>query len=641
MMESNKTALAKASQTLDARKDDQRRHKDAAEQAVSLEQTLQKARVASESTAAKKQTVVTRAKRRCQILDEHIKTLNESMSENVTTAVSAWLQEKEVQSQESADTGGWASRLLKAAKEALVSIVGSLESFLEKYVMSLSDRESAAELVRAVEDRTSARLQLHDAEKVSLDADAQVRDATQSERKSEVSRRSAEEALRQAADAAMQAEAVVIRATKAFEESNSSLTEATKQWEVAHGVFVQREKELQAAVMKTAEANTEVDRSRERLKVTQDRLEFAKAELVEATAAVLDANVALEAAAVGSAQMYLAELQDTCGASEEDFDMYMQHVDSISLLHALVAQRGKALALAQSLYANSTASHTDAQAAHRASRTGAADARELNGKRASEAELASRDFAERLAERNGTATRLAQARERLRIDVEAVGNISVVRNNASSIAQQLASELAEADKRANATLWQSELKRVDLRRALNGTNTSIAKMQDAEEVKRKAKQAWSEAKIWFEEYVASLLLGRKQQILEDTTAHEKWRHELEVNATKRELRMKFLLGTHQRHLRNMNTELQLDDKNAKRVAAKELFEWSEKETSEANKLLLKLSKEETDCHDNIATTYSDLQRLLKGHEDATKAYNEQDPKERERSFSTNLEGSGA
>lgn len=180
-----------------------------------------------------------------------------------------------------------------------------------------------------------------------------------------------------------------------------------------------------------------------------------------------------------------------------------------------------------------------------------------------------------------------------------------------------------------------------MRDTVNATNYSVSALQDAERAKVETRRNWTVAEFWAGEFIASLVIPQKQQVLDQATSYEAWRHELEVNATKREYRFKTLLETHQRRLRDLHLELELEYKNHLRADAKELFSASEKTALEANTKLETVLKEEKECHENIAKAYAAIQRLLQEHKEATKAYNEQDPKDRERSFATMLEGSGA
>merc|ERR1719221_337926 len=166
-------------------------------------------------------------------------------------------------------------------------------------------------------------------------------------------------------------------------------------------------------------------------------------------------------------------------------------------------------------------------------------------------------------------------------------------------------------------------------------------MEAAETKKKDARRAWNNAIAWFEEFEISLLLPHKQQILDDATAEEKRRDSIEVAKNSREKRMKLLLNTHERHLKLLNAQVELDHKEKERAAAKALFTSSEKAVVDAQNKLDKTVSDENTCHNNIGESLGELERLRNEHAQAQEGYANQDPKERERSFSTKLEGSGA
>ncbi|CAK9030303.1 Uncharacterized protein SCF082_LOCUS19164 [Durusdinium trenchii] len=74
------------------------------------------------------------------LAEQQVQRVNRTLSDNLTVLVSAWLQQQETA--KASQSGRWSERLLAAAKEVLVTMVGSLESFLDNYIISLSDKDN-------------------------------------------------------------------------------------------------------------------------------------------------------------------------------------------------------------------------------------------------------------------------------------------------------------------------------------------------------------------------------------------------------------------------------------------------------------------------------------------------------------------
>lgn len=95
--------------------------------------------------------------------ERNVQLVNQTLSDNLTVLVSAWLQQQDTV--KASQSARWSERLLAAAKEVLVTMVGSLESFLDNYVISLSDKDAVLQLMNAVDVRKEAELRWVEAEK--------------------------------------------------------------------------------------------------------------------------------------------------------------------------------------------------------------------------------------------------------------------------------------------------------------------------------------------------------------------------------------------------------------------------------------------------------------------------------------------
>merc|ERR1712039_1150052 len=176
--------------------------------------------------------------------------------------------------------------------------------------------------------------------------------------------------------------------------------------------------------------------------------------------------------------------------------------------------------------------------------------------------------------------------------------------------------------------------------AIERTSQRAAEVEEVEAAQAQALAEWNAAKTWFADYVISLELDTKEQILERATQKELRLHKHRNKTANREYKMKLLLGTHERHLLMLNTQVELAAKDQERIRAKAEFDAAQKATTDAQEKLDKTVEDETKCHENIAATYKRLGELMEEHKKAQKAWDEQDPEDRKRSFSTKLEGSG-
>lgn len=161
------------------------------------------------------------------------------------------------------------------------------------------------------------------------------------------------------------------------------------------------------------------------------------------------------------------------------------------------------------------------------------------------------------------------------------------------------------------------------------------------EAEAAAKKSAEEAKAWQASFNTSLQIGRKEGLLREAQQEQQRCEEAEVNASKRETRMRSLLNTHKKHLVLCDLQVELPEKEALRLEAKAAFDKAEKSLLEAQKKLESLASEEAETHENIGKTYKELEELKVEHSIADKEYNDQDPEERKRSFTTSLQGSGA
>jgi len=640
-MRHNETLVAEAKEAVEARLDDQQRLHDVADQASALEHGLEKARDIAEQAASQKKEAVARSVRRCKMLDEHVNALNASISENVTTVVSEWLLTRDEREAKEQDAGmSWGIQMLRRVKSAVVSLVASIESFLDDYGMSLTDKEAVTELIRAIEDRRSATAQHAEAETTLASAEAHARDAGHSLAKAAASTRGAREATRLAADRIPTAREEHRQRKEILQLAKDSLNASEVKLQEAEARLAERRAEQQAAAKAVALAAAKVATQAGQVRNATDVVDTSKAEVVEATFGLAAAERAREQAEALAVDTYYMRLRDECKASQVEFDIYMEQRELLCLLNAVIAVREHGHALAAEIRSEAASNYSDAIILHNITQDAASASRHAHMNRLQQAANASSALrlqgeahAEAVAVLTAAEKHLAQTQEATEL---------VHQQRRPAEAEAANASMAHVAVRAAlniALLVRNE--RIELlHNASNATAVQAGVVEAVEDRTAKAWQALAEAREWFVGFVETLLLGEKREALRDATAHEGRMQAAHEKATRRERRMKLLLGTHERHLKLLNDQVELQAKEAARVFARDEFKQAEQDFIDAEAKLAALVKSETETGENIATTYQELQELLDEHGKAKEAYDRQDPEERKRSFSTSLSGTG-
>ncbi|CAE7527033.1 unnamed protein product [Symbiodinium necroappetens] len=179
--------------------------------------------------------------------DKKVQVLNESLTENLTVLVSAWLRQQETAG-EASHSARWSERLLAAAKAVLVNMVGSFESFLENYVISISDKDAAMQVMRAVEDLKAVELSALEAEKNAEDAAEQVRQAEGKVAEAEAARMHSDSKARNATSAFEEAKDVMLSAERLLNQTRVVVDTVGQQLQDAKVLVGKIKAEVDAAV---------------------------------------------------------------------------------------------------------------------------------------------------------------------------------------------------------------------------------------------------------------------------------------------------------------------------------------------------------------------------------------------------------
>lgn len=631
----NQSALADANKVLDRRRDDHKKLQAALDKSLSLEQGLARAHQLAEDASVQARQVAARSKRAISELEEHVQRLNESMSENLTTLVSAWVKQQEAHQQASLSPT-WSSRLLAAAKSVLVKMVGSIESFLETYVVSLADKDSVVELVKAIDDKHAAILQLQLDEKSAEDAAAEAKDAKSMFIKAEASRKVADEAVAGAATKIPEAEELSHKAEAALNATKLALNASEESLAEARRLIEAKEAEIQSAVAATKQAASVVEQKKADLRNAEVGIEIAKAEVTQALTGLKAAQTSFADAHAQLIGGSLAQIKQHCRPTEEEFEAYLDYRDLIALAKHVTAQRQRSSdALKQQLERHEERLR-EAKAAQLTAEKALAESQRHQGRCEDALKLAEADLDAKEVERLQALDTMNITRMAFDADQAKVEVLLESRSEADAASAQATESSENAAQHSASTLSKRNLRSSELDLAINVTQTKTEALAVAREAEADGLRSLELTKVWHAAFNESLELELKQQRLSEAIAEEKHRNNIHVSRALRESRMKLLLRTHERRLALCDAEVGLAEKLDARVHAKAEFDRAEAALLAAQTKLDELLKSESETHTKIAETYKEIEELLTQHGEAQKAYDAQDPKERERSFSTSL-----
>jgi len=638
----NVTATAGAAKAFEDRLHEQRRLTAAATEAGELKTSLDATRRLAEDDVAVKLDAQGRAGNRVRMLTEHVETLNASLAENLTTAVADWLhakEEKEALAASGAELG-WARRLVLAAKSAIVSVVGSIEVFLDTYVMSMSDREVVLELVRASEDRKMAEQRLRDAEVAADSAQVQAQDARSSVARAESARLTAEEAVERAVGAVRDAEAVMRAAGETLNATRRELEASHERLQAERRALDERKGDLLRATAAREASTATVAESQNELRRCHDAVEAASSGVVEA-AAVLEAE---EAAVMGSRasamDAYFGKLRQQCGATSAEVEAYMQDRPLLSLLRAATVARERALVASRAAESGAASNRSAAEAARRRAHEGLQDARAAHRICERDAASASAELSlrvELLAEREvalaSAQAALGRAKERMTLVSDARMQADADATAAIAVHINTGVAASEAERRRSA-------RAEELRLALNATHARLSEEVQAEVGEAEAARVVEVTKLWLSDFTTSLQLGVKNRSVELATELEIDRRAAGAAAKRLEARHMKLLKTHERRLQLVDAQVELVVKDKAQATARTEHAAAEKTLLDAQTKLDTLVKTDAETNKNLHETYGMVNKKLEEYHAAKDEYEKQDPKDRERSFSTSLSGSG-
>merc|ERR1719327_1906743 len=191
---------------------------------------------------------------------------------------------------------GWTRQFIRKAKKALVDLVASVEAFLDAYVMDMTDKKSAVELIRALEEHKAAKQTLRDLDASLKNATTKVTKFAQSVKKAEETRDKSIETANLTGTLVLEAKHALQIAQDNLNTTRVGLAAATKQLKAAEDALNstsahadQAELALEHADRATLDRRNDFRKSQEELEVAQSVVSRAGYAVELAEAALLDA----------------------------------------------------------------------------------------------------------------------------------------------------------------------------------------------------------------------------------------------------------------------------------------------------------------------------------------------------------------
>lgn len=623
----------------------QKRFDELAEQRARLDeanatvQLREEARKLADEDAVRAADNVTQLIAQCKRLEEKVDYLNSSLNENLTTIVSQWIEVNNAAEQSQADAG-WSATLISAAARALVSVVSSIEKFLNNYVVDIKDKDDILRLVHTIDELKASRKSLKDAEAAQVNATASAAEALSAVRKSVASRKAAEGSVAQAQQAHAEAGGKLEAARGVLNQTMLKVEASRGRLDLAKRTLEQHDDWLRTAESVTAAAEDLVRERQAALAAAREALAEARTRLEEANAALAAAETQLANLEADAAHAYFRRLQERCGAGDREIEAYREERELLSLLRAGVLHREAIHAASSAWHAQALANRSRAEGILQSAKDAVAMAKRRHQQLVEAAAAADAVLELRELELQESAARLVEAQARMAAALKEVASLDEQRQRVASDVTAASKRLAEATVASRQAAGARSARQKELVRAMNTTVARAEQAALAELKEDEAEVAMTRARDWLPRFVRGLQLEAKEEELKDAKQEESRRSGIEAKAAEREARMRKLLATHQRHFKLLNDQTEVNRKEGERVHRKGEFSAAEKSVVASQEALDKLVKEEETCHENIGKTHADVERLLKEHGLAMEAYNKQDPEDRKRSFSTKLEGSG-
>ncbi|CAK9102041.1 unnamed protein product [Durusdinium trenchii] len=394
---------------------------------------------------------------------------------------------------------------------------------------------------------------------------------------------------------------------------------------------LQAKSKILVADFATAENN--IARQSTDLRTLQELARVDDADVAKAAQALVEAEADVtnaKAAYVGST---LADARRQCQPTEQEYQVYLHFRELVSLAKHIVVQRLLALQLADQFWVTQDHIFRDAQAAHETVLDDLADgAAELHER---SVVLAAADTYSSSAEDQEQA--FLEAQSHFIKSQEKVDEVLALRRKADFAASHQLSVYGKAAENLDLAKKHLHNRRMALEGATNQTDQLEKDLLAAIQAEAMANESLRATKVWQKEFNASLQLERKEETLVEAKHEEDKKAAAKAEVSKHEARMRTLLETHKRHLALLDTQVELPQKDKAKAEAKIAFDAAEKNVVEAQSKLDGLVKTEAETHVKISETYEELNRLKIEHTEAEREYQDQDPEDRKRSFTTSLQ----
>jgi len=423
-METNLTSFATARVLAREQHERYRQALQALDKATEAQQSVYASRDWVEENLSGQRADLERLNRRISILSDHISVLNASMSDNLTSVVSAWLRDASV------DTDGIGLHFWRFARALLLPLVSFVESLYDHFG---NDKQLAEEIVQTVRARDNAETERLGAEQVLQVAE----EAEKNEKREFTEEDLALATVRATADEigveSKRAWAEFYSVEQAMELTSAALANSRKMEQRSNESVVEKTKQLASASDSLRAATDNVQKQQRALDEASRAVEESRSLKARMKDDMASAEKDLQLAQSRTTRDYHALLKKSCQATDQEFDSFMRVSSLASLVRAATAKRRMEAAAADASYNDAVANVTSSDAEVSMATTAVKRAAlYLHQKQL--ADIEARDtLARRNADLRDALSQLTGAREEIQRARLSLANLSQVRTHADAV----------------------------------------------------------------------------------------------------------------------------------------------------------------------------------------------------------------
>jgi len=238
-------------------------------------------------------------------------------------------------------------------------------------------------------------------------------------------------------------------------------------------------------------------------------------------------------------------------------------------------------------------------------------------------------------------SQLTGAREEIQRARLSLANLSQVRTHADAVVSNASTRYFNCARALSKLQDKRDMFWGDVQKAQREIELAQVSVASAEDRLVSASQNVSLSQKLRQQVLVSLNLDSKYSRKVEAVAKETHAKAAEQAALRQEKREAKSLRAHEKHMKLVESQCDVTGKDKEQKAAKSRRADAEKHLISAQKHLDEVAKTRADHHSELQKCYGQHAKLIEEYRVALLEYDKQDPSERERSFATSMESSGA